>query len=577
MIVDLPSTDTSAVNRTMVDLRESAGAVALGRVLTLLIITEDGPEAEAAIQAANDASREHPCRVLVLARGIRRAASRLDAQIRIGGDAGASEVIVLRMYGPLADQGGAIVVPLLLPDAPIVAWWPGEAPTSPSEDPVGSVAGRRITDVGSAKSPSKALAKLRQRYAPGDTDLAWSRITSWRALLTAALDQPPHDRVTRAAVGGAPDSASADLLTGWLASRLGCPVLAHHPGRAGRSGRADRDGAPRAGERVDRAGPPGREERDALPARAARPSRRPLPAHHPRVPGRGAAPARPRRHLRRGHRGDADGPRPVQGLPHRGEGGRMSTPEVVVHPDTDTTASDAADRLITALAAAQAARGTASVVLTGGGVGIAMLREVASSGRRDAVDWGAVEVFWGDERFVPAGDAERNDAQAREALLDALPLDPARVHPMAPSDAPEEAGGGDPDLAADVYAKTLSSAASRLGGDAIPAFDVLLAGCGPEGHVLSVFPDSPAVHATAAGVVAVRDCPKPPPTRVSLTLAAARHAREVWLVATGEGKAEVIARAYAGAAETDVPIAGLRGTERTLWLLDEAAAGDLSS
>jgi len=224
VIVDLPSTDTSAVNRTMVDLRESAGAVALGRVLTLLIITEDGPDAEAAIQAANDASREHPCRVLVLARGIRRAASRLDAQIRIGGDAGASEVIVLRMYGPLADQGGAIVVPLLLPDAPIVAWWPGEAPTSPSEDPVGSVAGRRITDVGSAKSPSKALAKLRQRYAPGDTDLAWSRITSWRALLTAALDQPPHDRVTRAAVGGAPDSASADLLTGWLASRLGCPV-----------------------------------------------------------------------------------------------------------------------------------------------------------------------------------------------------------------------------------------------------------------------------------------------------------------------------------------------------------------
>lgn len=224
MIVDLPSTDTSAVNRTMVDLRESAGAVALGRVLTLLIITEDGPEAEAAIQAANDASREHPCRVLVLARGVRRAASRLDAQIRIGGDAGASEVIVLRMYGPLADQGGAIVVPLLLPDAPIVAWWPGEAPASPAEDPVGSVAGRRITDVSAAKSPSKALGRLRQRYRPGDTDLAWSRLTSWRALLTAALDQPPHDRITAASVAGGSDSASTDLLAGWLSSRLHCPV-----------------------------------------------------------------------------------------------------------------------------------------------------------------------------------------------------------------------------------------------------------------------------------------------------------------------------------------------------------------
>lgn len=260
----------------------------------------------------------------------------------------------------------------------------------------------------------------------------------------------------------------------------------------------------------------------------------------------------------------------------------MSTPvqiEVVVHPDTDSTAADAADRLLTALAAAQRARGTASVVLTGGGVGIAMLREVAAlvdgSARRDDVDWAAVEVFWGDERFVPAGDAERNDAQAREALLDALPLDPARVHPMPAADAPEDAGGGDPDLAADAYAKLLSSAAARLGGDTIPAFDVLLAGCGPEGHVLSVFPDSPAVHAGAAGVVGVRDCPKPPPTRVTLTLPAARYAREVWLVATGEGKSEVLAQAHAGASEVDVPLAGLRGTERTLWLLDEAAAAQL--
>jgi 6-phosphogluconolactonase len=254
----------------------------------------------------------------------------------------------------------------------------------------------------------------------------------------------------------------------------------------------------------------------------------------------------------------------------------VSEREVVVHPDEDATATDAGERLITALAGAQAARGAASVVLTGGGIGIALLRAVAASPRRDAVDWGAVEVFWGDERFVPAGDAERNDVQARKALLDALPLDPARVHPMAASDAPEEAGGGDPDLAADVYAKTLSAAASRLAGaDGIPAFDVLLAGCGPEGHVLSVFPDSPAVHAGAAGVVAVRDCPKPPPVRVSLTLPAARAARETWLVAAGAGKAEALARAAHGASEVDVPIAGLRGTEKTLWLLDAAAAAAL--
>jgi glucose-6-phosphate dehydrogenase assembly protein OpcA len=224
VIVDLPSTDTSAVNRKMVQLRESAGAVALGRVLTLVISTVDGPEAEQAIQAANDASREHPCRVLVLARGQRQAATRLDAQIRIGGDAGASEVIVLRMYGPLADHGGSIIVPLLLPDAPIVTWWPGDPPPAPAEDPVGAVAGRRITDVSTTTTPSETLLRLGANYRPGDTDLAWSRITGWRALITSALDEPPYDTVTSAEVDGLAESASADLLAGWLASRLGVPV-----------------------------------------------------------------------------------------------------------------------------------------------------------------------------------------------------------------------------------------------------------------------------------------------------------------------------------------------------------------
>lgn len=253
--------------------------------------------------------------------------------------------------------------------------------------------------------------------------------------------------------------------------------------------------------------------------------------------------------------------------------------EVVVLDDEDATAAAAAGRLVTALTAAQTARGVASVVLTGGGVGIAALAALARTAERDSVDWSAVEVFWGDERFVPAGAAERNDAQAREALLDTLPLDAARVHPMPPSDGEQ---GDDPDAAADVYAQVLADAAARLGGrtagadrPGIPAFDVLLAGCGPEGHTLSIFPDSPAAHAGAPGVVAVRDCPKPPPTRVSLTLPAARCAREVWLVATGSSKAEVLARAAGGVAELDVPLAGLAGTERTLWLLDREAAAQL--
>lgn len=259
--------------------------------------------------------------------------------------------------------------------------------------------------------------------------------------------------------------------------------------------------------------------------------------------------------------------------------------EVVVLDDETAVAQDGAARLLATLAAAQSVRGLASVVLTGGGVGIAMLRAVADSADRDSVDWTRVEVFWGDERFVPAGDGDRNDAQAREALLDTLPLDPARVHPMAsstPGHAALEAGdvelvgSADPDQGAEAYAQVLAAATARVGEaptvPGIPAFDVLLAGCGPEGHTLSVFPDSPAVHATAPGAVAVRDCPKPPPTRISLTLAASRAAREVWLAAAGSGKAEVLGRAARGASEVQIPLAGLAGTERTLWLLDREAA-----
>ncbi|MDA3649317.1 glucose-6-phosphate dehydrogenase assembly protein OpcA [Saccharopolyspora indica] len=224
MIIDLPSTTTSQVNKKLVELRETGGAVALGRVLTLVVVTGDGTEVEKAIQAANDASREHPCRVIVVASGARQAAPRLDAQIRIGGDAGASEVIVLRLYGPLADEGAGSVVPLLLPDAPVVAWWPTNAPEVPSKDPIGALSHRRITDAANEADPIAALQKRLQSYADGDTDLAWTRLTSWRAMLASAMDLPPHEPVTSATVTGAADSPSTDLLAGWLASYLQVPV-----------------------------------------------------------------------------------------------------------------------------------------------------------------------------------------------------------------------------------------------------------------------------------------------------------------------------------------------------------------
>lgn len=220
MIFDLPSTTTSQVNNKLVQVRQEGGAVTLGRVLTLVIVTDDGPRAEDAISAANDASREHPCRVIVVARGAKKAAARLDAQIRVGGDAGASEVVVLRLYGSLADEGASCVIPLLLPDTPVVAWWPFEAPKVPAKDPIGELANRRIFDAANERNPIKSLEHRKSTYTDGDTDLAWTRLTTWRALLAAALDLPPHERITGASVTGESDSPSTDLLAAWLAACL---------------------------------------------------------------------------------------------------------------------------------------------------------------------------------------------------------------------------------------------------------------------------------------------------------------------------------------------------------------------
>jgi glucose-6-phosphate dehydrogenase assembly protein OpcA len=224
VIIDLPSTTTSQVNNKLVQLRQEGGAVTLGRVLTLVIVTDDGTKTEDAIEAANDASREHPCRVIVVARGAKKAAARLDAQIRVGGDAGASEVVVLRLYGALADEGASCVIPLLLPDTPVVAWWPFEAPPVPAKDPIGELAHRRIMDAANDKNPLKALDHRKSTYVDGDTDLAWTRLTNWRAMLAAALDLPPHEKITAAAVTGEADSPSTDLLAAWLAACLRIPV-----------------------------------------------------------------------------------------------------------------------------------------------------------------------------------------------------------------------------------------------------------------------------------------------------------------------------------------------------------------
>ncbi|MGY1605848.1 6-phosphogluconolactonase [Geodermatophilus sp. SYSU D00700] len=261
------------------------------------------------------------------------------------------------------------------------------------------------------------------------------------------------------------------------------------------------------------------------------------------------------------------GDRIVEELSRRTDG---PVPDVIVEPDAETLARAVAAALVARLAAAQAVHGTASVVLTGGGVGTDVLRRVAdlaAEPARERVDWGAVDVWWGDERFVPADDDERNEKGAREVLLDRVGVPAERVHPMPASDA----GFAEPEEAAEWYAGVLADAAE---GGPLPRFDVLLLGMGGEGHVASIFPHSPAA-SDARPVVAVRDCPKPPPTRVSLGFSAIGSAEEVWLLVAGEGKAEAVARALGGADPLEVPAAGACGRRATRWLLDAAAASRL--
>ncbi|MBT8163724.1 MULTISPECIES: glucose-6-phosphate dehydrogenase assembly protein OpcA [Arthrobacter] len=233
MIVDLTATTTAKIAKKLMTLREQGGVIALGRVLTLVVITKSGLEEEA-IEAANEASREHPCRVIVLAAGSPEKATRLDAQIRVGGDAGASEVIVLRGYGELAAESESLVAALLLPDAPIVAWWPHEAPLNASQTSIGRIAHRRITDSANESDPQRALDNLRLTYRAGDTDMAWTRLTNWRIQLAAALDHPDSSPITSVAVEGATDSPSTLLLASWLQRALNAPVtIVAHPAGTG--------------------------------------------------------------------------------------------------------------------------------------------------------------------------------------------------------------------------------------------------------------------------------------------------------------------------------------------------------
>lgn len=239
------------------------------------------------------------------------------------------------------------------------------------------------------------------------------------------------------------------------------------------------------------------------------------------------------------------------------------TTSTIVYPDSATVAETTAARLLVAIADANSARGGAHVVLTGGTVGIATLARAAASPLADVINWRGVHIWWGDERFLPPGNLDRNDVQAQRALLKRLRLPEENIHRMASSE-----GASSPQKAAQAYATELA----RF-GDPAPAFDVLLLGLGPDGHVASLFPRRPELALVGVSVVAVMDAPKPPPTRISLALPTINGARQVWIITSGAEKAHAVAASISR--EAGIPGGMVVGTERTLWLIDAAAAADL--
>jgi glucose-6-phosphate dehydrogenase assembly protein OpcA len=227
MKIDLTDTTSSKINKALVQGRRSIGTPAVGMVLTLVIVTDE-ENAYDALRAANEASREHPSRTLVVIKRVSRSprdrtTSRLDAEVRVGAEAGTGETVVLRLYGEVINHAQSVVLPLLLPDAPVVAWWPVNAPLDPAKDPLGALAQRRVTDTYAAEQPNDELEARAGAYTPGDTDLSWTRITPWRSMLAAALDQVVC-KVNSVEVEGEEFNPSCELLAMWLAGRLDVPV-----------------------------------------------------------------------------------------------------------------------------------------------------------------------------------------------------------------------------------------------------------------------------------------------------------------------------------------------------------------
>jgi glucose-6-phosphate dehydrogenase assembly protein OpcA len=221
MTIDLTDTTTSAIDHALTEARRRLGGMTTSEVLTLIIPTDEEGQYDA-IRSANQAAREHPCRIIASITRRPKADSRLDAEMRVG-ESSPGETLVLRMYGPLAQHADSVCAPLLVPDVPVVTWWPENPPEIPAKHPLGALAQRRVTDAASAENPQEVLASLARVYQPGDTDFAWTRATPWRSLIAATLDQP-HPKLASGEVQAEQDNPTADLIAAWLNLRLDIPV-----------------------------------------------------------------------------------------------------------------------------------------------------------------------------------------------------------------------------------------------------------------------------------------------------------------------------------------------------------------
>jgi 6-phosphogluconolactonase len=248
----------------------------------------------------------------------------------------------------------------------------------------------------------------------------------------------------------------------------------------------------------------------------------------------------------------------------------MTTNErrVLVHPNKQALAASVAARFLTKTVDVIADFGVAHVVLTGGSIGIGSLAAANESPARDTVDWSKVHFWWGDERFVPKADADRNELQAREALLDHIAVPAENVHAFAARDEVASLEEG-------VAAYTAELARFAPEGAAWPRFDITFLGVGPDGHIASLFPNLAGIRVTDAPVVAVRNSPKPPPQRLSLTRPVINSSERVWLVLAGADKASALGLALAGTSYYEVPAAGAKGRRRTVFFVDEDAAAEV--